>query len=216
MSSFYLKTTTASEPKPNASVESVDTPDFGSFGAVLDANFVAPAGARPTLRSVIYFTGVGGNHYSEKFPWVSFPLAAGSTGSGSFSAKVNAYLSAVPNFAVVKLKAALFKWNAADSNGGQIGATQTTVALGSTSASYTLTFGTDNISYSDGDRFYVEFWFHALDTENGEGAGITCNLAYNTAAIDAKIVAPGTQTEYIAASLRDPILQFGVIPFARP
>lgn len=198
-SDFYLKTTTAAEPKPGVTQQVDDTPDFGTYAAVLDATFTAPTASKATVRSQVYGSGQDDvHHYSESISWITFPLAAGSTGTGTFSTKVNAYMNVLnPNGAW--LKAAFFRWKANDTVGEQIGSTITIPsALTTTSTSYTLTFtASGSNTESDGDKFYVECWFDFWDSAS-DSAVYTLSVSYNTVAIDAKITVPGTQAELVS------------------
>ena len=205
MSKFFLKNTTAAEPKPNATVQTSDTPDFGSYLTGFDADLNTPTGAVAT-RTQTFGAGVDDSvHYSEEIGWISFALASGSTGTGSFSTDVYASVNAVPVSGQVKLKAALFKWLSTDSVSGQIGTTQTTADLTTTITKYTLTFSAStSASYGDGDRFYIAYWFEIRDAVSlGDNGVYFLNISYKKPSPtprDSSFTVPGTQTLYTAAS----------------
>lgn len=202
MSQFFIHQTTAAEPKPGATQEGSDAPDFGSYQTSFDADLIAPTAAGGT-RTITYASGIDDlMHYSQSMGFITFPLVAGSTGLGVFQADIFAAINAIPLGISYVIKGALFKWLANDTLSGQLGVTATSTNLTTTQTKYTLTFSASlNDTVADGDRYYLEIWVAHQDAASLGDTGIyvysiRINDGQGTIA-DSSFTVPGTQTQLV-------------------
>lgn len=200
MSTLFLHQLNSIEPMPNSTQESDNTPDIGTYSPSKDCNLTQGTASSATNRANVIILGNDDNlHYTEESGWISFQLASGSTGSGTFSATLYADISAVPVSGVVTLKAKLFKWLANDSLSGAIGSAGETGNLTTTVTAYNFTFATGtSVSYSDNDRFYMGHWYKIQDAVSLGEAGIyTLRVRYDSSTRNSSFTVPGTQSQYV-------------------
>lgn len=199
MSQFFNHQPTAAEPKPNAS-QNGQTVYFGTYQGPFDANLNQGTASAQTNKSQAFGAGVDDLiHDSDSIQWITYPLASGSTGSGTWKMDVWLDVSAVPLSGNVTFTASIFKWLANDTLGSRIGALVTTGNLTTTVTQYTLTFSAaTSDTNNDNDRYFVDGYFNIRDAVSLGDTGIyTLRIRYDSSTRPSSFTIPGTQNKYV-------------------
>ena len=198
MSTFYLKNTTASEPKPNDK-QNTDVVDFGSYGVQLDMTLTTNSGSNNSRVFPSYVLGTDDNtHFSYPITWITPPLTGGSF-NGASNAYLTIKLSTLPDIALIYSKAALYIWNYLTDNLQElVGTYYLSTNLDNNFVEYNFAFGSDTVTWQDQDRFYLEVWLEVHDNTGDQSGVNTPRLWYNSTTYNSRVTIPGTQTAYVA------------------